>query len=101
MKKISYKDFAYLMNYELRHPFIKYCCNCYVIEQEADVFMQAKVKLWAYILLFIPINIIEFFYSLWNSGIKNYEIWESTIISKHRSTIYDEKYKEWKERSGM
>ena len=27
MKKISHKDFAYLMNYKKSHPFIKYCCN--------------------------------------------------------------------------
>lgn len=99
--KISYKDFAYLMNYELRHPFIKYCCNCYATEQEADVFMQAKVKLWVYILLFIPVHLLIFFYSLWDGGIKDFELWERTVTSMHRYTIYDDKYKKWKEQSGM
>ena len=101
MKKISYKDFAYLMNYELRHPFIKYCCNCYVIERDASVILTAKVKWIFYILLFIPIHIIIFLYSLWDGGIKNFELWERTITNLHWFDIYDKKYKEWKERSGM
>lgn len=99
--KVSYKDFAYLMNYELRHPFIKYCCDRYVIERNADVIMTAKVKLWIYILLVIPVHLLIFFYSLWDGGIRNYEIWERTITSMHWYTIYDEKYKKWKEQYGM
>lgn len=99
--KVSYKDFAYLMNYKQRHPFTKYCCDCYVIERNADVIMTAKVKLWVYILLFIPVHLLIFFYSLWDGGIKNYEIWERTITTKHWYTIYDEKYKKWKEQYGM
>ena len=101
MKKISYKDFAYLMNYELRHPFIKYCCNCYTIERDADVILTARVKRLIYILLFIPIHIIIFSHCLWDGGIKSFELWEPTITSLHWFTIYDNKYKEWKEQSGM
>lgn len=99
--KISYKDFAYLMNYKMRHPFIKYCCDCYAIERDADVIMSAKVKLWIYILLFIPVHLLIFFYSLWDGGIKSYEVWERTVTNMHWYTIYDEKYKAWKEQYGM
>lgn len=99
--KISYKDFAYLMNYKKHHPFIKYCCNCYVIERDANVFMSAKVKLWIYILLFIPVHLLIFFYSLWDGGIKSCEVWERTVTNMHWYTIYDEKYKTWKEQYGM
>lgn len=99
--KISYKDFAYLMNYELRHPFIKYCGDCYVMEQDASVILTAKVKWFFYILLFIPIHIIIFFYCLWDGGIKNFGRWERTLTSLHWFDIYDKKYKEWKEQRGM
>ena len=101
MKKISYKDFAYLMNYKQRHPFIKYCCNCYLQERDASVLLTSRVKLPIYILLFIPVQIIIFFYCLWDGGIKDYDIWGRTITSFTRFTIYDNIYKEWKEQSGM
>lgn len=101
MKKISYKDFAYLMNYKMRHPFIKYCCNCYLKEQDASVLLTAKIKWLIYILLFIPVHIISFFYAAWDCGIRNYDMWERTMTSFHLYTIYDDKYKKWKEQSGM
>ena len=101
MKKISYKDFAYLMNYKRRHPFIKYCCNCYLEERDASVLLTAKVKWPVYILLFVPVHIIIFFYCLWDGGIKEYDMWERTMTSFHLYTIYDDKYKKWKEQSGM
>ena len=101
MKKISYKDFAYLMNYKTRHPFIKYCCNCYLEERDASALLTSKVKWPLYILLFIPVHIIIFFYCLWDGGIKEYDIWERTITYMNGFTIYDTKYKEWKEQSGM
>ena len=99
--KISYKDFAYLMNYEMRHPFIKYCCNCYAIERDASVILTAKVKWLFYILLFIPVHILIFFYCLWDGGIKDFGRWERTMTSLHRFNMHDKKYKEWKKRSGM
>lgn len=101
MKKISYKDFAYLMNYKQRHTFIKYCCNCYLEERDASVLLTSRVKLPIYILLFIPVQFIELFYAAWVYGIRNYNIWGRTITSFTRFTIYDNIYKEWKEQSGM
>lgn len=101
MKKISYKDFAYLMNYKKHHPFIKYCCNCYLKERDSSVLLTSRVKLPIYILLFIPAQIIELFYAAWDCGIRNYDMWGRTITSFTRFTIYDNIYKEWKEQSGM
>lgn len=101
MKKIGYKDFADLMDYKLRHPFIKYCCNCYLEERDARVLLTTKVKWLVYILLFVPVHIISFFYAAWDCGIRNYDMWERTMTSFQPYTIYNDKYKKWKEQSGM
>lgn len=99
--KISYKDFAYLMNYKLRHPFVKYCCNCYVTEKNANVFLSARVKLPIYILLFIPVHVAEFFLVIFDGGLKNYELWTPAYISFYSFTIYEGKYQKWKKQYGM
>ena len=99
--KISYKDFAYLMNFEMPHPFIKYCCNCYATEIDGDVQLAAHIKLPLYLLFFLPIQFIEIFHAAWSYGLKNYSICEREVTSLMWFTIYDTKYKEWKKQCGI
>ena len=41
--------------------------------------MKCVMKIWFYILIFIPANIIDFIYLLWDGGIKHFEIMPRTI----------------------
>jgi hypothetical protein len=36
--------------------------------------IKCVMKIWFYILIFIPVNIIDFIYLLWDGGIKHFEI---------------------------
>ena len=74
MKKINYNDAAYICRYKNKHPFKKYFCNWYIwMNNPNEGIIKCNMKLWFYILILIPFAIINFFYLLWDGGIKNFE----------------------------
>lgn len=80
MKKISYIDAAYILNYKQRHLREKYLCNWYMELRNCNVgFMECRLKWWTYILLFVPVHILKFLYCLWDGGIKEFEIESRTL----------------------
>lgn len=43
------------------------------------------MKMWAYILIFIPIHLIQLILCLWDGGLKTFEINERVIIQDYLS----------------
>lgn len=71
MKKISYKEAAFIRNYKRKHYFEKYCCNWYIEKKNANCgYMKLYMKKWIYAILFIPFHVLSFFYCMWDGGIK-------------------------------
>lgn len=84
MKKISYNDVAYICRYKEKHFFEKYFCNHYIwMNNSNEGMMKCNMKIWFYILIFIPIHIIDFVYLLWNGGIKHFEITPINISTRN------------------
>ena len=74
MKKISYNDAAYILNYKYKHFFEKYCCYWFIkMNNGNEGYIECNVKPFTYGLLFLPLCLFYFFYCLWDGGIKEFE----------------------------
>lgn len=80
MKKISYNDTAYIYRFKENHFFRKHFCNNYIwMNNPNEGMMKCDIKIWFYILIFIPIHIINSVFLLWDGGIKYSEIMPRNI----------------------
>lgn len=93
MKKMSYKDFATLAGYKKNHYFMRVTCSFYY-EDGLMIHIWAKMKLFWYILFFLPIHIIKLFYVLWDGGLRDFAI-EPRWITVHHVDKTSERYKKW------
>lgn len=75
MKKISYKEAAYIRRYKKNHFGEKYLCNWYIEKNNScSGTMRLYVKWWAYILAFIPVHLIQMVWCMWDGGLKEFGI---------------------------
>jgi hypothetical protein len=82
MKKISYNDAAYICRYKEKHFFERYFCNHYIwMNNPNEGIIKKDMKIWFYILTFIPICILQFVCLLWDGGIKHFEIPSINIMA--------------------
>ena len=80
MKKISYNDVAYICHFKENHFFRKHFCNNYIWMNNPNTGkMKCVIKIWFYILIFIPIHIIDFICLLWDDGIKHFKIMSRNV----------------------
>ena len=79
-KKITLKDWAYIG--KLNHA-AKWCrpfCTYILIKENDHSFKrEQKVNLLAYIIMFIPLHILQAFFLLWDGGLKEFEIFKRLL----------------------
>ena len=57
--------------------------NFYLKEAEGDgYYLTEEVKLWAYILTFIPIHLTQLILCIWDGGLKTFEINGRVVVQK-------------------
>lgn len=74
MEKISYEKCATLLNYSKNHPFYRIAYNYYIAENSVFVRVIRKTKLPIYILLFVPIHLLQAIGLIWDGGLKEFSI---------------------------
>lgn len=71
--EISYNQAAYILRYKQNHWFEKHCCNWALCKQNENAMtLYCHVKMWIYILLFIPNCLIHLGWCLWDGGLKEF-----------------------------
>ena len=93
MDKITYNDFILLAGYKKPHYLMRLTCSFY--GQDGLMYqIWAKMKLFWYILFFIPVHIAKLFYVLWDGGLRDFEI-EPRWISTYHVDKTSDRYKKW------
>lgn len=77
-RKISYADYMNLSDIE--NPSLMECMFCgHYLEHHPEDNLSVEnyaivkqMRLWVYLLLFIPGNLLEFFYRLWDGGLREF-----------------------------
>lgn len=78
---ITYNQASYIMHYNEPHRLQYYFCNWTVEPLDDGYFISCRVKWIVFILLYIPMLIIELIYCLIYEGISNYLLPTREVIS--------------------
>jgi hypothetical protein len=79
-KKISLKDWTYIGKCNYAANWCRSLCSYTLIKQDDETFVRdQKLNILMYILLFIPIHLLQLFTCLWDGGLKEFIILKRTI----------------------
>ena len=79
MEKLTYNEFAKAVGYKKPHRFMKLACNFTRESRKYDDVFRVHVKLFWFIILFIPACIIEFFGRIWTDVIMDFDLPERLV----------------------
>lgn len=85
---ITYNQASYIMHYTKPHKFEHYFCNYTIVPLKDGYFISCDMKWPVFILLYIPVSILELIYYLIYEGISNY-IPLSKTVDSYLSSKYD------------
>lgn len=106
-KKISYADAKYIFNYKKSHPIERLICNITLTDgtEGGGCFrLISKVKLPYFLLMYLPIVVCQFFYCLWDGGLKEMRLMTNNdrivsnrleYFSSNENSIYQRMKKVW------
>ena len=72
MKKISYEDYNWIGNKSVSHWIARMCKYELRKDGGGNYYIDIYVNLPVYILLCIPVHVVEFFRCLWDGGLKTF-----------------------------
>ena len=74
-KKISSKDWTYIGKFNYAAKWCRPFCSHTLIKQDDQTFIRdQKLGIFMYVLLFIPVHLIQFFECLWDGGLREFVI---------------------------
>ena len=73
-KKISREEWEYIGIYNPAAKWLRPYCTYTLKEIEGGYRRQCKVSIPLYLLMFIPFNLLQILYCMWNGGLKEFEI---------------------------
>lgn len=83
-KKISLKDWTYIGKCNYAVKWCRPLCSYTLIKKDETTYTRCqKLGLFAYILLFIPAHLIQFFECLWDGGLREFTIIKREIGQDH------------------
>lgn len=85
-KRITLQEWNEISQYNHGAKWIRPFCTYYLICENGAFKREQRVALWFYLLVFIPFHIIQTFYCLWNTGLKNFEVVPISIATEYVGT---------------
>jgi hypothetical protein len=74
-KKISLKDWTYIGKFNHAAKWCRRICSYTLIKRDDKTFVrEQKINLFAYLLIFIPLHILQAFVCMWDGGLIEFVI---------------------------
>lgn len=74
-KRISRKEWEYIGKYNPAAKWLRPLCSYTLVKESDNEFIRVCRISWpVYLLIFIPVHLIQFFYCMWDGGLKEFEI---------------------------
>jgi hypothetical protein len=74
-KKISSKDWTYIGRYNYAAKWLRPLCSYSLIKENDNMFRREQKVGWhLYLILFIPVHVLQALWCLWDGGLKEFEI---------------------------
>ena len=79
-KKISLKKWTYIGRYNHAAKWCRRLCSYYLIKEDDKTFKRVqKINIFNYILIFIPVHILQAFVCMWDGGLKEFIIFSRAL----------------------
>lgn len=79
-KKISLKEWTYIGRYNHAAKWCRPFCTYTLIKEDERTFKrEQKVNWFVYLLIFIPIHILQVFVCMWDGGLKEFIIFSRNL----------------------
>lgn len=92
-KKISLKDWTYIGKFNHAAKWCRPFCTYTLILKDSQTFEREQyVNLLAYVIMFIPLHILQAFVLMWDGGLKEFEIFKRNLgkdVLSKGSSAYD------------
>lgn len=73
-KRISRKEWEYIGKYNPAAKWLRPLCSYTLVKESDNEFIRVCRISWpVYLLIFIPVHLIQFFYCMWEDGLKHFE----------------------------
>ena len=83
-KKISKKDWDYIGIYNHAAKWIRpFCTYRLIFESDRKYIREQLISLPLYVLLFVPVHVLQLFCCLWSGGLKEFEFETPYLGSDH------------------
>lgn len=76
-KKISLKDWTYIGRFNYAAKWCRKLCSYYLIKEDDKTFK--RVQIFNYILIFIPIHLLQALVCMWDGGLKEFIIFSRDL----------------------
>ena len=79
-KRISLKEWTYIGRYNHAAKWCRPLCSYYLIKEDDKTFKRVQnISLIAYILIFIPVHLLQALVCLWYCGLKDFIIFNRDL----------------------
>jgi hypothetical protein len=76
-KRISLKEWTYIGKYNHAAKWCRRLCSYTLTKRDDKTFIrEQKINLFAYILIFIPIHVLQAFVCMWDGGLREFMIFK-------------------------
>lgn len=74
-KKISLKEWTYIGRYNHAAKWCRRLCSYWLVKEDEKTFKRIqKINIFNYILIFIPVHVLQLLVCLWDGGLKEFII---------------------------
>lgn len=79
-KKINLKQWTYIGRYNHAAKWCRSLCSYYLVKENDKTFKRIqKINIFSYILIFIPIHILQAVVCMWDGGLKEFIIFSRNL----------------------
>lgn len=79
-KKINLKEWTYIGRYNYAAKWCRRLCSYYLIKEGDKTFKRVQnINIFNYILIFIPVHLIQALVCLWNGGLKEFIVFSRAL----------------------
>lgn len=102
-KRISYKEWTEIGQYNYAAKWLRPFCSYYLTKESAVCFRrEQRIGWFVYLLIFIPVHLLQLLWCLWDGGLVDFEINKPYLGSDplfHNSEPYIRAKKVWNSKS--
>lgn len=90
-KKISLNDWTYIGKYNPAAKWLRPLCSYTLTEIDGGFRRECKVGWFVYVLLFVPVHLLQMFECMWDGGLREFEF-QGRYIGSNNITEHGENH---------